>query len=555
VTQPGNGIYYIRSGEPFTASIALCNSPSALSFRVRSLELSLSLRSVDSEIPAHPRPWTFPGAEIWINFLDSTGKTVASIDPTEYSWVYGLVQDNGLVGSAYSPYQIQPMGSEAPGMHSVVSMMWTGMNPDPKDVNDGYYPTSLSPGQYNFQVYTLGYTLARVFPVWVPDGGRGDIQADLVQGGMLRVNLDFEKQGEKVPFNGFVRVELYDSSNALVGANIYGMAQPNVCDTVTGCNGIAPESGSVEASSGNYPDYAAANDFKRIKGPAEGSNIDPWGQRGYLSNVWYGNPSGAWAGWPVMNPSDADRLNYDTTASASFDVYGFHWYYGGASSRNNCDWANGWETTDGTHQVETGILGSRDTPLFKGGGLYTVKVYAFDPYGQDGLMGTADDWQSFYAGTAPTWQAATGIELPWGGDATIGITLNQLGRLSGTPTWLDMYGDMSYVPWVTATAESTFASGVGGVSPSWGFGYSMPGYFMWLPAGTHSVSIGIASASQVFAPASSTVQVSDGWSGTYDVTLVPTGTPVPEFPATALLVLLSALGASVYLIRRRKTPN
>jgi hypothetical protein len=560
VTNIGHGIYYIRSGEPFTASIALCNSPSTLSFRVRSIQLTLSLRSVDSEIPAHPRPWIFPGAEIYVNFLDSSGNTVASIDPTEYAWVYGLVQDNGNVGSPYDSDTVH-----APGMHSLLTITWAGMNPDPRDVvNVGVYPTSLPPGQYNFQVNTYGYTMARAFPVQVPDGGRGDIQADLIQGGMVRVNLDFKDQNENVPFNGFVRVELYDSSNKLVGANIYGMAQPNVCDTPTGCTGINPVTGLVDSSFGNYPDYSAANDFmyyqyviipKPFKTAAEASNTDPDGQRGFLSSLWYGNPSGTWAGWPNMNPSDSNRLNYDTTASQSFDVYGFHWYYGGPSSRNDGYWANGWETTDGTHQLETGILGSRDTPLFKGGGLYTIKVYAFDPYGQDGVMGTADDWQSFYAGTAPTFAAATNVEIPWGGEATVGITMYQLGRLSGTATWLDMYGDMSYVPWATVTAGSTFAPTLSAIDAAWGLGYSEPGYFMWLPAGTQSVSIAVASASQIFAPASSTVVVSDGWSGSYDQTLTPTGVPVPEFPASALLVLLSALGASVYLLRRRKTPN
>jgi hypothetical protein len=551
VTAPGSGIYYIRSGEPFTASVALCNSPSTLSFRVRSIQLTISLRSVDTEVPAHTRPWTFPGAEIWVNFLDSTGKTVASIDPTEYSWVYGLVQDNGQVGSPYD-VDTSPLGE-----HSLLSMTWTGLNPDPHDVVQGNspYPTSLAPGEYNFQVYTFGYTMPtsavtgtafHFYPVYVPDGGRGNIQADLVQGGMVRVNLDFKDQAEKVPFNGFVRVELYDSSNKLVGANIYGMAQPNHCDTPT----------STCSYVGNYPDYAPANDFKGVKGPAEGSNTGPdEGQRGFLSSVWYGKPSGTWAAWPAMNPSDADRLHYDTTASATFDVYGFHWYYGNPSSRNDGNWANGWETTDGTFQSDYGILGSRDTQQFKGGGLYTVKVWAFDPYGQDGLMGTADDWQSFYVGSAPTFAAVTSLEIPWGGGATVGITLNQMGRLSGTPTWLDMYGDMRLVPWVTATAESTFASGVGGIPAWWGIGYSEPGYFMWLPAGTHDVSMAIASAPQVFAPASTTVVVSDGWSGAYDPTLLPTGVPVPEFPASALLVLLSALGASVYLLRRRKTSN
>jgi hypothetical protein len=263
-----------------------------------------------------------------------------------------------------------------------------------------------------------------------------------------------------------------------------------------------------------------------------------------------------------MNPSDADRLHYDTSASATFDVYGFHWYYGSKSSRDDGYWANGWETTDGAYQSDYGIRGSVDTPTVKGGGTYTIKVFAFDPYGQDGIMGTADDWQSFYAGAAPTWQAATNVAIPWGGGATVGITMYQLGRLSGTPTWLDMYGDMSFVPWATVTAGSAFAPSLSGISPTWGLTnlrtglpLAVPGYYVWLPAGSTGVSVAVSNAPQIFAPASTTVVVSDGWSGTYDVTLLPTGVPVPEFPATALLVMLSALGASVYLLRRRRTRN
>jgi hypothetical protein len=548
---PGTGIYYIRSGEPFTASVALCNSPSGLSFRVRSFTLTLSLRSVDTEIPAHPRPWLFPGAEIWVNFLDASGTVVASVDPTEYSIVYGLVQDNGLVGSPWDADLVN-----APGMHSLLQMTWAGMNPRADDVVTGNsgYPTNLMPGQYNFQAYTYGYTMARVFPVWVPDGGNGDIQVDLKQGGMVRVNLDFKKQNEKVPFNGFVRVELYDSSNKLVGANIYGMAQPNYCDTPTGCTGVTP-AGETVSSYGNYPDYSPANDFKFFSAgnelPAEGSNVNVApqsaddGQRGYLSSVWYGMPSSTYAGWPVMDPSYANRLAYDTTKPASFDVYGFYWYYGGPSSRNNGYWANGWETTDGTHQTDTGILGSSNTPQWTGGGLYTVKVYAFD----------ASNWSSWYAGTAPTFNAVTNLAIPWGGGATVSITMIQMGEVSGNPVWLDMYGDMMGIPWATATAGSTFASTTSAIDASWGLGPAEPSYMMWLPAGTNSVSVSVASASQIFAPASSTIVISDGWSGTYDPTLTPTGVPVPEFPASMLLVLLSALGASVYLLRKKRIPN
>jgi hypothetical protein len=46
--------------------------------------------------------------------------------------------------------------------------------------------------------------------------------------------------------------------------------------------------------------------------------------------------------------------------------------------------------------------------------------------------------------------------------------------------------------------------------------------------------------------------VSDGFSALgVNAALTPSGTPVPEFPATTALALLSALSASVYLLRRK----
>jgi hypothetical protein len=198
------------------------------------------------------------------------------------------------------------------------------------------------------------------------------------------------------------------------------------------------------------------------------------------------------------------------------------------------------------------LPGSRDGPAglgVTGGGLYTVKVFAFDPYGPDGVFGTEDDWQSYYA------DPVTSLELPWGGSQALFVTMNQMGRLSGTATWLDMYQDMTGIPWATVSSGDSFASTTSAIIDEFGLGFTEPSYFLWLPAGTHDVSISIASAPQIFAPASSTTVISDGWSGTYDQTLVPTGVPVPEFPASMLLVMLSALGASVYLLRRKRTVN
>ena len=247
----GNGWYYIKADQPHSGSIALCNSPSTMSFEVGSISLTFTLRSVDWEAPAHPRPWTFPGAEIWVNFLDASGAdTGESIDPT----VWGLVQDDywsdgtPMIDSLYTG----PIGD-----HTLI-IKWTGNNQVAGDILDNTLPTHLDPGQYSFAVHTFGYVTKHTFPVWVPTGGNGDIQADLIQGGELRVSVDFTKEGQDIDFNGYVRAELFDSNNNLVAANIYGQAQPNPATTVSG--------------SGSYYDYDPTQDFKAVQGPRRGIN-------------------------------------------------------------------------------------------------------------------------------------------------------------------------------------------------------------------------------------------------------------------------------------------
>jgi len=532
----GTGWYYISAGEPTTGSVALCNSPSTMSFEVSSITLTLRLRSVDWQSPAREKPWTFPGAEIWVDFIGADGEVAASLDPT----TWGLIQDDSYI----SPYDIDSLDRDHDiGEHSLLEITWTGDNFSAEDVLDGDRPTAISPGEYNFEVHTFGYIMRRVFPVWVPDGGNGNIQADLIQGGQIRVEVSFTTEDQDVDFNGYVRVEVYNEAGELVGANIYGQAQPNVFTTTE--------------EYGSYLPYDPDLDWKAFPDAAEGSNIDDsngdgfWdGQRGYTSMGFYGVPSATWADWPLMWPL-ANSLVLPGGESAAFDVFGFYWYYGGPSSRNEGLWANGWETTDATLQDDYGLMGSSDiSPQFAGAGAYTVKVFAFDPWGADGEFLTPDDWASYYA------DPVEGVEVPWSGAQVVSVELAEMGRLSGTIWWIDQYGDSRNMPWAVLTAgspEVVYTHTTIPIEPlPIDYAYTEPAYFMWLPAGTHDVSVSVDGASQVFAPQSFTVTSADGFRGTGDQTLIPTGVPVPEFPAATLLVLFSALSASVYLLRRRR---
>jgi hypothetical protein len=582
----GTGWYSILGGDP-QVSVFLCNSRQTLSFTIVNSWVWISLRSVDFEIPAHSRPWTFPGSEIWVDFKDENGDVADTLDPT----VYGFFQDAGMTctapitGSAsgaeppfpivgndvscgVTPYDIDNV-NEA-GMHEHVGIRYAGTDwTSPSSLNTyslyralpngGLRPTRLLPGQYTMEAHTHGYIMRRAFSVQVPGSGGADIEADMIQGAAIRVVIDFKHEGVHTGFNGFIRVEVLNEAGELVGASIYGQAEPNLF-TQSGAGGA-------------YFPYAGWGDHKLVAGPAQGAGYGPSAapspvfpsesrpQRALFSNLYYRVPETTWATWDYMTPSDANRVEIPAGEAEAVDVYGFY-YYAGDPTRT---WAGGWPTTNAAGYLDSGLKGSNDIPGWSGsgGGKYTIKVWAFDPYGPDGLFEAAapsDDWRMYQMG----WPLEN-IELPWGGAQDHFITMNAMATLTGTVQWLDMFGNLKALPWaqVTASPGSAFdshpayATGLGAVGA--GASDSAGAYIMWLPAGSHDVSVSTSEASQVWgssAPtmnAQYTVFVSDGWVGGGDTRLAyEEGVPVPELPSFALpLSLFAVLAASVWLLRKR----
>jgi len=74
----GNGWYTIDG--TVIASVMLCNSRVQFSFKTNVAYVWISLRSVDFEIPAHSRPWSFPGAEVYVDFMGADGTIVDRAD-------------------------------------------------------------------------------------------------------------------------------------------------------------------------------------------------------------------------------------------------------------------------------------------------------------------------------------------------------------------------------------------------------------------------------------------------------------------------------------------
>jgi hypothetical protein len=587
----GTGWYNIVGGDP-QVSVFLCNSPQSISFSVVNAWVQISLRSVDFQVPAHSRPWTFPGSEIRLGFTDTA--TGRSTDPY-WTIIYGLVQDTGTVdGTGFdilgnpfgadgvTPFDIDNINEE--GRHGQLAVRYSGIDlcrpgiiGAGKEIYNALIPwyrsTRLPAGEYTYTAYTHGYVMRRSFPVQIPLAGGADIEADLIQGGQIRVTMEFKHEAVATNFNGFVRVEVFNADNELVGASIYGQAEPNIFSRATeggGYLGYDEAKDWMLASIYGYtpsgmPEPAQAAGFDENYGAYPSASR---AQRARYSSLLYGVPANTWAGWPATGPADANRPLVPAGQRQAFDVYGFYWYYGDAAQT----WAGGWPTTSGTipytggaSYVDYGLRGSTEIPGWSGsgGGLYKVKVWAFDPYGPNGLFDSAapsDDWRMYQM----AWPLEN-VEVPWGGSVELFVTMNNMATLRGTVSWLDMFGNVRALPWAQVTASPgpstdsipAYAAGLGAV----GAGASDPAgaYIMWLPAGSHDVSVSTSEAPQVWsssAPtidAAHTVVVSDGWVGSHDTRLsYSEGVPVPEFSSAPLPIgILAIIAVAVLLLLRR----
>jgi hypothetical protein len=403
--------------------------------------------------------------------------------------------------------------------------------------------------------------------------------------------MSFKHEDIKTLFKGFVRVEVLNEAGNLVGATVYGRAEPNTfTDNVDGGGYLAlhdPQWYFIDSlyawnmrygwddttHSFKYPgsSYDPGNDISGAAGFGTPYDVFPsasHGQRALFSNLFYNVPYcpdeldvGAcevWAAWDYSTPINANEwigggysggLGTDTVVT---DVFGFYWYAGDPART----WAGGWPTNNGNAnsgpQVspwtglawDSGIKGSNDIPNWagSGGGTYSIKIYAFDY-----------DNQRMYAMGWPL----TGISLPWGGAEDFYVDMNSLATLQGTVSWLDMFGTYRLLPWAQITASPGPTDNVPSTAPN--NAYGTPDYIMWLPTGSHDVMVSTSEAPGVWGGPNQqngqyTVVVTNGSVSNVGPSRLDHtgGVPVPELPVYVLpFGLLAVLGASVWLLRRR----
>jgi hypothetical protein len=144
--------------------------------------------------------------------------------------------------------------------------------------------------------------------------------------------------------------------------------------------------------------------------------------------------------------------------------------------------------------------------------------------------------------------------IMWGKTYTIVVTEEnqigyiQLSTVTATPTCKFAYtrnymGDFRAGSWQTVTSQGAAAS-----IKAWGPYDGV--WYTYVQPDTYTVTAegpGYVSASRTV------VSTWGGVSGGQDFYLEESGIPIPEFPAAGLLALVSALAASLYLLRRRTT--
>jgi hypothetical protein len=574
----------------------------SFSFHLEASSIEIALRSLQIQQPPQVMPWTFPGAGIQLYIIDELGNITAMVNPL----YYGLIQDAGTTNSTLGwtipgvdyalplvatthGYGVSPHDYDnlnPPGRHGVLRMRFTGIDPGPIAALAGSYPTRIEEGKYYITASTFGYIQRSDVSALVLRGIHNDLQVDLIQGAQIRVELEFKHEHVATAFNGFVRVEVYNQDGTLVGASIYGQAQPNYYTLLN------------VADAGGYLNYSRGNDYMQVLGPAEGAdfglrnatrleavdtfpssngglpatNLFMTGQRAFLSSMLYSSrvvlrrpiPSGngtmgatnTWANWPAMIPSDANRLLMPQGAVVDYDVYGFNSYSGGSDSRADGLWANGWETTNGLAYSDSGLRGSRDALDLEGWGSYSVRVWAFDPYGPDGvydwtgpdgIFGTDDDYTSPdpLDGSPSDFRSyaqvgeVTNVEAPWGGSVTVHVALEEQPSLLGTVHWTDMYGDLRTLSWAQVIERSPGDAWASSATGS---------YRLWLSEGPHEILVTTVGEEQLWEPYQFDITLAGpGVHTSRDVTLTTSLIATPEFTAPAVMTLISLTAVLTFL--------
>jgi hypothetical protein len=456
----------------------------------------------------------------------------------------------------------------------------------------GLYPMAFESGNYQFVGLTYGYVMqmdpvtrtAKRFEVGVNKGTIANIPIKLVQGVQIPIIIRFKHENifEHLRQNSTVRIRVFDDQSALVGewltsSSINGTATPmNAMEQVI--KGIP-----LNRSAGMPLPFAQV---RNVLGP------------GYT----FETTSSGRTIHEVVNYVPRSTFMLNVTICGIPDPYasGFGAFWGSIYGVDRAFRHEPW--VPGKYGAPGAPYGISGDPFYMGGYTVEVDVVPFGrdvdnrhfksvfPFGVNANYQIYDGWYPTISGLLYGESCAvdpkTGALYPWsmvpnhigpyqqripitipsahlGGEASAVFELDRLGLARGvvyTYTWCDDWRTTSWVNVLFSGAAGDFnfytfdgiyeaylpGQPVGLVSTKpWGT-WSMRVY-PWLTDRTRAMAANAPGLrAQEF-----TLAISDGQTGGYNVYLEETGVPIPEFP-TALVVLASALAASLSILRKRR---
>jgi hypothetical protein len=207
--------------EDIVHTVSYCSNSSFSMNLVKGANLTFSVYSRDCEDPQQPRDWTHPGNPLRVEIYDSEGALIG------YTRFPGP-KDGSPSGQGIGTLLVQKLNTD-----EVTTNFWGWERTDTEYLR-GFKnrPLGLDSGEYRFEVYTVGYVMGIMPPVYAERGTNttADIPLYVYISGDITVWMDFKFEMIPTPllpdfWSYYFRLLLYDAEGNLVAANITAVPQ------------------------------------------------------------------------------------------------------------------------------------------------------------------------------------------------------------------------------------------------------------------------------------------------------------------------------------------
>ena len=563
-------------------SVTLSGTPTSVSDHLyRGVGFNFTVYSIDWERPRVNRNWLYPDSDVEVAILDSTGafqsevcfgcdagSTTGTTTGGAAYWPYyggGMPRTVATVGDHYGldqngdVYSLQAdgggrnvrptdnanqtfFGLEAP--YALVGGYWSRTGGAHYGFTRTkawtawkatfYTPTAFDSGQYSFRGWTYGYTQNKEYSVYAMKGQVADIKINLIIGVNVTLDILFKKEHIITPTaaNMSARVRLFNEQGQLVAE---WMSSEGV--TVTADGRAAAADVPIAGAPGTYEFFT-------------GENYLPGGVTLLHVNL---------HGLPAYEASFGDSIFTSGRGDFEVDWWGDVTHFPNAGILGSPDYAGGW-----TAEVDFVNLYNNNTGAFPGtphyyppiAGLLMGESFHIIPgtTATSGISYTEDNaLDSFFVGHSMAWNhlgpyAQQGVwsvnNAANSGEASAIYEVDLNGYLTGQALAFTWSNEFRPISWYTAQV-------VGADGATFNLYTSDGIYEGFLTPGDYKLTLaGPGLTAQTISLSISAGQ-SGGVGSGVSLYLEQSNIPVPEFSGIAV-VAISALAASLYLLRRRR---